>query len=164
MFRAFWVVTIAVLSAGVAFAGESNEDEAAVLAVVQQFFDTLETKDAAAARTIMDPEGSFVSVRWQDGEQVVSRSSFRRFLDTLEERSEALLERMWDPQVLIHGPIAIVWTEYDFHRDGEFSHCGMDAFQLAKLDTGWTITGGTYTVEATGCAESPLGPPRANQN
>ena len=26
--------------------------------------------------------------------------------------------------------------------------------------TGWKIAGTTYTVESTGCPESPLGPPR----
>ena len=34
--------------------------------------------------------------------------------------SDLLLERMWDPIVLIDGDIAMVWTRYDFFIDGEF--------------------------------------------
>ena len=160
IYRTLLVAGLLTASAGLAFAGQSNEDEDAVLAAVQKFFDTMASKSADEAREILDPEGSFVSVRWQDGKQVVRRSSLREYLERLEGRSESLLERMWEPEVLIHRSIAIVWTQYDFHRDEQFSHCGVDAFQLTKLDTGWTITGGTFTVEPVGCAESPLGPPK----
>lgn len=162
MNRVLWMVSLLAANSGLVLAAQSTEDEAAVLAVVQKFFDTMASKDAGGAREILDPEGSFVSVRWQDGKQVVRRSSLGQYLEGLEEGSEALLERLWGPQVMMRGSIAIVWTEYDFHRDGKFSHCGVDAFQLTKLDTGWKITGGTYTVEATGCAKSPLGPPGTN--
>jgi len=66
---------------------------------------------------------------------------------------------MWDPEVLVHGPIATVRTSYDFHVDGVFSHCGVDVFQFLLTDGGWIITGGTYAIERTGCPKSPLGQP-----
>jgi hypothetical protein len=66
---------------------------------------------------------------------------------------------MWEPKVMIHQDITVVWTRYDFHRDGKFSHCGIDAFQLVRTNYGWSIAGGTYTVERTDCPERPLGPP-----
>ena len=158
--RTLLVAGLIAASAGLAFSGQSNEDEAAVLAAVQKFFDTMASKSADEAREVLDPEGSFVSVRWRDGKQVVGRSSLREFLERLEGRSDSVLERMWEPEVRIHRSIAIVWTQYDFHRDGKFSHCGVDSFQLTKLESGWTITGGAFTVEPTGCAESPLGSPK----
>jgi hypothetical protein len=65
---------------------------------------------------------------------------------------------MWNPEVRVHGPIASVWTAYDFWVDGKFSHCGVDVFDLVKTAEGWKISGGAYTVERTGCAPSPLGP------
>jgi len=66
---------------------------------------------------------------------------------------------MWDPNVLIHKEIAVVWAKYDFHREGKFSHCGVDAFNLVKTPEGWKISGIIYTVEKEGCGESPIGPP-----
>lgn len=158
-YRALLILSLVAASADASLSVQTSDEEATVLAVVQKFFDTMASKDADGARKIIDPDGSFVSVRWQDGKQLVRRSLLRDYLETLEDGELALLERMWDPEVLIRGPIAIVWTEYDFHRDGEFSHCGMDAFQLTKMDSGWAITGGTYTVETTGCPDGPLGPP-----
>ena len=135
-------------------------EEAAALATVQRFFDTMTSKDVAGASAVLDPEGDFVSVRWNDaGQRVVRRSSGRAYLDGLASEPKTLLERMWEPDVQVHGPIATVRTPYDFHIDGVFSHCGVDVFQLLQTDGKWIITGGTYTVERTGCSESPLGPP-----
>jgi len=139
---------------------EYSDDEIAVLTTVQRFFETLMTKDVATARSVLDPEGDFISVRWnEDGERVVRRTSISDYLKSLESGTGAYLERMWESEVRVRGPIAIVWTPYDFHVDGNFSHCGVDAFQLLRTEAGWIITGATYTVERTGCEESPLGPP-----
>ncbi len=139
---------------------ERTGEEAEVLTSVQQFFETMTSKDAAGARAVLDPDGDFVSVRWNDdGERVVRRASIRDYLEGLESRTETLLERMWESEIRMHGPIAAVWTPYDFYMDGKFSHCGIDAFQLLRTEAGWIITGGLYTVERTGCGQSPLGPP-----
>lgn len=139
---------------------ERTTEEAAALKTVQRFFDTMTSKDVAGASAVLDPEGSFVSVRWSDdGQRVVRRRSNRAYLDGLAAEKRILLERMWDSDVQVHGPIATVRTPYDFYIDGVFSHCGIDMFQLLQAEGGWIITGGTYTVERTGCPKSPLGPP-----
>jgi hypothetical protein len=73
---------------------------------------------------------------------------------------ERLLERMWNPEVKVHGGIATLWAPYDFYRDGKFSHCGIDAFDLVRTAAGWQIVGATFTIERTNCPPSPLGPPK----
>ena len=50
------------------------------------------------------------------------------------------------------------FSPYDFHRNGTFSHCGVDAFSLLKTTDGWKSTGTMYTFERTGCEDHPLGP------
>ncbi len=137
----------------------AQSEEQAVLAAVQGFFDSMESKDVAAARKVTLPEGVFVSVREEDGTKSIRSFSNQEFVDRLPAGTEQILERMWEPKVMIHQDIAVVWTRYDFHRDGKFSHCGIDAFQLVSTNDGWKIAGGTYTVERTDCPESPLGPP-----
>jgi hypothetical protein len=150
---------IAVALAALLTAAPSAEEKA-VLAAVQGFFDSMVTKDAGAAKKILIPEGRLFSVRVQDGKKIVRSSSNQDFIDGLAKSDAVWLERMWDPEVKIRGDIATVWTPYDFHINGKFSHCGIDAFDLVKKDGAWMISGGTYTVERTGCAESPLGPPK----
>jgi haloalkane dehalogenase len=125
-----------------------SPEEAEVLGVVQGFFDAIESKDADAARRTVLPEAVFYGLReLPDGTLPVSPSSGEEFASGLPARSERMLERMWDPSVRIHGRLATVWTPYDFHRDGAFSHCGIDAFTLVRTDEGWRIAGIVWTVE-----------------
>jgi hypothetical protein len=35
--------------------------------------------------------------------------------------------------------MAAAWTPYRFYRNGEFSHCGVNSFQLVKMAEGWKI-------------------------
>jgi hypothetical protein len=53
----------------------------------------------------------------------------------------------------------MLWTPYDLYRNGSFSHCGVDAFTLVRGTRGWLVASVIYTIEPTGCAPSPLGPP-----
>jgi hypothetical protein len=131
-----------------------------ILHAIDELFDAMAAGDAERAGQVLLPEGQWISVRrGEDGADVVSVMPHRVFLVRLAESRERWLERFWDPQIMVHGPIAVVWTPYDFYRDGEFSHCGMDAFTLVRGADGWRIAGATYTVELDACPPSPLGPP-----
>ena len=137
-------------------AGGAATERDAVLATVQKFFDTMTSKDVVEARRVLMADGRFVSVR--DDRPEPRPSTIQSYLDGLAARKQDYRERMWEPDVRIHGAIATVWTRYDFWVDGKFSHCGIDAFDLVKTPEGWKIAGGVYTVERTGCPPSPLGP------
>jgi hypothetical protein len=136
---------------------ERDRDE--IVATVQRFFDTMATRDVDGAGQVLLPGGSLVSVRTQDGNVVVRTSPHQAYLDGLASRQADVLERMWDPEVRVHGPVATLWTRYDFFRNGAFSHCGVDAFDLVRTESGWKISGGVYTVETADCPPSPLGSP-----
>ena len=136
---------------------EPERDE--IIAVAQKLFDTIANRDSEAARNLLLPDGTFSFIRAVEGQVNVGSVTHEQFIQgLLMEESSEFLERMWDPTVLIQGRIAILWTHYDFHIDGEFSHCGIDAFSFLKTNEGWKISGITYTVETEGCVESPLGP------
>ena len=137
---------------------KQEDDKTAVLATVEAFFDTMASRDVEGARRVLMPEGRFFSTRDQDGQTAVRASAVEDYLKNLAGRKQDNRERIWSPDVRVHGPIASVWTPYDFWVDGKFSHCGVDVFDMVKTAEGWKISGLTYTVERTGCAPSPLGP------
>ena|SRR5689334_21105117 len=141
--------------------GADTSDEKDVIAVVQRFFDAMSAHDSAAARAVLMPEGRTVATR-ETG--AVSGGTQEQFAARLSTIKEPILERMWNPKVLVdrrkEGAIATLWAEYDFHREGKFSHCGVDSFSLVKTPEGWKIAGVVYTMQMTGCAASPLGPPK----
>ena len=152
MLISFWIFS--------PFTQADSFQEKNVLATVQKFFDALAAPSSESARSVLLAEGCSFSIREENGQMILRNSSLKESLENLASVKDDLLERMWDPTVLIHEHIAMVWTPYDFHRNQEFSHCGVDVFTLIKTVQGWKIASIVYTVEKTGCKESPLGPIR----
>ena len=130
-------------------------DEKEVIAVVQKAFDALAAKDSAVARDALLPEGQYFSIREEGVEVVVDDVSHEEFFQRIVSLQDDILEQMREPKVLIHGRIAVVWTAYDFYRNGEFDHGGVEAFTLLKTKEGWKIAGTIFTVEQTETGESP---------
>lgn len=134
--------------------------EAAVLAVLEAFLDALAGRDGETLRELLVPGAVLVAVGEGPDGTVMGRWSAERFIATVEQGDEPGLERIWEPEVRLDGAMATVRAEYDFHRGGELSHCGVDVFHLVRRDGHWRIVSVTYTVRpAVRCAPSPLGPP-----
>jgi hypothetical protein len=143
---------VCIAAVGRAQPAASVEREA-VLAAVQKFFDTMAAGDIAGGRAITLPEGRFYSLREGKPGEAPAVNSFtnQESYDRMASGKRKLHERMWNPTVLVHGSIAVVWTPYDFWIDGKFSHCGVDAFMLAKLADGWKIVSLADTRRREGC-------------
>ena len=139
-------------------AQSDNPEKASVLATAQKLFDCMAAQDTTLARTILLKEGQFYAIRNKSDGLVLRAVTYGQFIKGLVNKERRILERMWDPTVLIHDQVAVVWAPYDLHINNKFSHCGVDAFTLLKTNEGWKISHIAYTVEPEGCKESPLGP------
>lgn len=139
---------------------QSTADEQAILNTVDQFVTALAERNRQLLTSITVQGSLNISTSiGASGDQRIRIQNYTQLLNNLSSEGPALLERYWDPTVLIQRDIAVFWAPYDFHVNGEFSHCGIDSFQLIKRDERWLLTNLSWTVERTGCAESPLGPP-----
>ena len=136
-----------------------SDDRAAILETVQKFFDSIEFRDRQLLESILVPNSLNISAReLDDGEAQFNVMSYDEVVTALTRPGRNAKERSWDETVLIQGNIAVVWTPYDFHVDGVFSHCGIDSFQLIKQDGQWLISNSSWTLETENCPVSPLGP------
>ncbi len=138
---------------------QTPEDE--VVEVVQRLLDAISDRDSASFRALVLPQLQNLVVYTEDDSVALAWRQTEESIRSLGAPGPKYLERMWEPTVLVSGPIAAVWTPYDFYRDGEFSHCGIDAFHLVKTLGGWQVAAIMYTVvrPQARCPESPLGPP-----
>lgn len=128
---------------------------AAVLAPVQRLFDAINSGDSALAREVMTPDAHVAMLG--AGGVVLGAGGLA---DMVAGASEAWVERMWSPEVRVHGDVASVWAPYDFYRGGRFSHCGVDAFHLERRDEGWRIVSLVWVREQPpACSLHPEGPP-----
>jgi hypothetical protein len=128
------------------------------LVVQQGRFDGMETRDVERSRELLMPNGQYYGYREEEDGLLVIRRSHTEHLEGLITREAELVERFWDPTVLLHDRMAVVWAPYDLYADGEFVHCGIDSFSFIKTDDGWKISGIVFSMEPKHCEESPLGP------
>ena len=135
-----------------------SAEEAAVLKPVQQLFDGMRKHDSLMVRGAFAAEGRLVSVSTRGGTptvQVITPEQFARSVGSAT--GEPWDERIYQPEIRIDGNLATVWVKYDFLRGTTWSHCGIDAFMLAKLADGWKITQIADTRQQQGCT-TPAAP------
>lgn len=159
MIRATSVIALsAALLAGPAVARAQQDEEAAVLAVVESMFDAMRAGDSTALRAVLHPGATAATAFARDGVPTLDReASLDGFVQAVGTPHEAVWdERIWDSEIRIDGPLATVWTPYAFYAGEQFSHCGVDAFQLFRSADGWKIFHVADTRRREGC-ETPDG-------
>lgn len=135
-------------------------DEAAVLAVVDQFMTAISTNDLELMASVQMPDGmTYRAGPAKDGGVEVIGRPNSYWVKPERADGRARTERYWSPTVLVRGHIAVVWTPYEFWLDGKRSHCGIDTFDLVKADGRWRVANAMWTVEPDGCASLAPPPP-----
>lgn len=119
-------------------------------ATVQALFDAMARRDSAALRELLLPGARIAVPTRRDGAWTVDLSGTAEFIEAVT-RTPGLEERMRRPEVRTDGRMATVWAEYAFYLDGRLRHCGVDAFQLFRLDGRWRIQHVAYTRRTEGC-------------
>lgn len=60
-------------------------------------------------------------------------------------------EKLLDYQIKVDGTMANAWTPYEFWFNGQFSHCGVNSFQLFNDNGTWKIIYLIDTRRRQGC-------------
>ncbi len=60
-------------------------------------------------------------------------------------------ERISFDMVKVDGALASAWTPYKFYYNGQFSHCGVNSFQLVRINGSWKIQYIIDTRRKQGC-------------
>ena len=151
----------AASAADVPVAETPEAARASVLAVVQRFLDALAARDPAACKATLAPEGQLQAMN-EGGAKgpTISYRLLGEFADRLSTWKERPLERIWNPTVLVQGRIATVWAPYDFHREGKFSHSGIDVFTLMRAGDEWKIVNLAFNIQPHVPSQHPEGSPR----
>ena len=136
-----------------------SDDKELVRATAEQFFLAIETKDRALLESILVPGSLNISTQALENDEIkITTLNHASMIDLLTSAENDKKERAWDETILVQGHIAVYWAPYDFHINQEFSHCGIDSFQLVKKDGRWLISNASWTRETLDCPTSPLGP------
>jgi ketosteroid isomerase-like protein len=154
------LLAAAPLGAQAPTAPATADTRAEALAVVKRLFDAMRAGDSAAVRAVFHPQAQLSSALvGRDGAPQVRIDSLASFLRAVgTPHPEVWDERTSGEVVHVDGPLAVVWTRYAFYAGQKFSHCGVDAFQIAQTSAGWRIVSLIDTRQRTGCPEQPSAP------
>jgi len=112
-----------------------------VKAVINGLFTSMRNADSAAiVNAFADNHTLQTLVRDKEGNILAKTdlaTDFGRNIGRLPKN--AADERIEFASIQIDGPLASVWTPYKFYFNGNFSHCGVNSFQLLRTKNGWKI-------------------------
>ena len=125
------------------------------LAAVERLFEAMRKRDTTAMRALFDSTARLVGTVDRTGQPALRGVSIEQWLQFVGRATQQLDERIWDPVVQVDDNLATVWVKYEFVAGGQFSHCGVDAFQLFKSPTGWKIFQVADTQRRENCWHKP---------
>lgn len=123
-----------------------------VLAVVAQALTAVNTNDAPLFSKVMLPQAIILAQSYAaDGTYTTRVMTVADMASRVSTPGPRIDEQIQNPQVLISGELAHVWSPYTLDRGGKRLHCGIDSFGLAKIDGDWRITSLTWTADPQSC-------------
>jgi hypothetical protein len=132
---------------------QAQTTEDSVKTVIGNFFAAMHQSDSAAAMNCFVGYAMLQTVNRDQKNNAVVRSEsvpgFTHIIGSLPKG--AADERISFDFVKADGPLAVAWMPYRFYFNGQFSHCGVDCFQLIRVDGKWKIHYIIDTRRKDGC-------------
>lgn len=121
--------------------GQTDETKKVQLAI-DTFFDGFHKGDTTLMKTVM--MGKFptqTTYRNGEGKDVLQTGDSNDLLQAIAKRNadQNWEERLLDYVIKVDGNMASAWTPYEFWFNGNFSHCGVNSFQLFHDNGQWKI-------------------------
>lgn len=119
------------------FSFAQNTSEKEIVKPIENLFnamksaDSLGVKNAFSGSAMMQTFGKNQEIRTDKVEDFAKQVGASQAGD--------LDERFTISKILVDGNMASVWVPYQFYYKGNFSHCGVNSFQLAKINNEWKI-------------------------
>lgn len=119
-----------------------DPEKAAVQKTIETFFAGFHQQDTTLIKRMVSNDIVMQRITIESLENAsVRNQDFPEFLKAIVSipKTTQFQEIIKSYSIQIDGPMANVWTPYEFKRNGEFSHCGVNSFQLFKENMDWKI-------------------------
>lgn len=134
----FFIVLTLTLC-GIIASAQRTEDS--IKMVINKMFTAMKNADGEMLKSTFSDSIVFQSIsRNKEGMMVVKNASPEGFIDQISKATPGSLdERITFETIKVDGPLAFAWTPYSFYVNNNFSHCGVNSFQLIRFDGVWKI-------------------------
>jgi len=147
-------VTIIIILLFTNISMAQNSEELEVKNTIIKFFDAFHKQDSIAIMALVSEDIVLQSIgKNREGVTEFKKEKFNDFLKSIVSipKDQKFEEKLLDFKISVDGPMANAWTPYEFWFNDKFSHCGVNSFQLIKLDRSWKIIYLIDTRRREGC-------------
>ncbi|GLU44551.1 nuclear transport factor 2 family protein [Allomuricauda sp. NBRC 101325] len=133
-----------------------EEEKEAVKKVIEAFFDGFHKQDSLLIKaTVADHVVLQTTGRDTEGKTRFRNEEFSGFLKSIVgiPKTTKFEERLTSFSIQVDRTMANAWVGYEFWLNDEFSHCGINSFQLVNFDGEWKIIYLIDTRGKAGCIE-----------
>lgn len=143
---------ILVTFIGVQYSSAQTAEDS-VKAAVTQMFTAMRNSDSVSLVNLFSETAVLQTInRNKEGKIIVRSENVSGFGANISKLPKGDAdERITFGAVHIDGPMASVWTPYEFYFKGNFSHCGVNSFQLVRINGEWKIQYIIDTRRKDGC-------------
>jgi hypothetical protein len=120
---------------------QAQTTEDSVKATINRLFEGMKKADTMVLKSAFTDDPILHTVATNKKKKVYVRvEKFNDFVKITGQQKEGEAdERVQFETIRIDGPLAMVWAPYEFYYKGKFRHCGVNSFQLVRLEDGWKI-------------------------
>ncbi len=127
-----------------------------IKAVINKTFVGMKNGDTNLIKTCFT-EGAILQtfMRQKDGKMGLTKESVSDFCKAIASIPKGMVadEQIVFKDLKIDGPMAAVWTPFKLYLDGKFYSCGVNSFQLVRLNSEWKIQYILDTRRTRDCVE-----------
>lgn len=119
----------------------SQTAESDVKKAINSLFDAMRNSDSVQILSIFTPDAMMQSVvKDKEGNTSVRKNQVQQFASAIGKMAKGAADEQIEFETIkLDGDLAFAWTPYRFILNGKYSHGGVDAFCLIKLNGEWRI-------------------------
>ena len=135
------------------FKSQAQSAMDSVKQVVNNLFTAMKTSDPGLLRSTFADSAILQTIeKDKTGKVRIKTEVITEFADFLKsEEKGSMDEQIIFDVIKINADLASIWTPYKFFYKGKFSHCGVNSFQLVRINNVWKIQYLIDTRSRLGC-------------
>ena len=146
---------IFILCFGLTVNAQKSEAENVKTTIIE-FFDAFHKQDTTVLKNMVTDKIILQSISInKEGKTVLKDDDYSQFVKNIASipKDRKFEEKLLDFSIQVDGRMANAWTPYEFWYQEKLSHCGVNSFQLMKVDDKWKIIYLVDTRRREGCRD-----------
>ena len=130
--------------------GSDTTSKEEVKKVIETFFEGFHQQDSTLINsTVADQVVLQTTGRNPQGKTLFRTEEFSKFIHSIVSIPDSIQfeEKLTSFSIQVDRTMANAWVGYEFWLNGNFSHCGINSFQLVNFDGEWKII---YLIDTRG--------------